>query len=237
MPKNFAIFDIDGTLIRWQLYHAIANTLAKDGYFTPEAAKAIRESRMAWKRRESSDSFKEYEKQLISAVDEMLKTLKVEQFDQAVNQVFEEYKDQAYTYTRDLIKELKGKGYLLLAVSGSQIEIVKKIVDYYGFDDCAATIHGKKNGRFTGMKNVIASDKLKALTVLVTKHGAVWEGSIGVGDTYSDIPILEAVDEAIAINPEKQLYAHARAKGWKIVIERKNVVYELEAKDGKYLLV
>src|SRR3546814_11785501 len=28
--KKFAVFDIDGTLIRWQLYHAVVETVAKD---------------------------------------------------------------------------------------------------------------------------------------------------------------------------------------------------------------
>ena len=28
MPRPFAVFDIDGTIIRWQLYHALADELA-----------------------------------------------------------------------------------------------------------------------------------------------------------------------------------------------------------------
>jgi hypothetical protein len=33
------------------------------------------------------------------------------------------------------------------------------------------------------------------------------------------------------------LYDVANEKGWKIVVERKNMYYELESKDGKYQLV
>ncbi len=30
MSQPFAVFDIDGTIIRWQLYHALADELAKE---------------------------------------------------------------------------------------------------------------------------------------------------------------------------------------------------------------
>ena len=34
--RPFAVFDIDGTLIRWQLYHSIADTLARLGHIEPK---------------------------------------------------------------------------------------------------------------------------------------------------------------------------------------------------------
>jgi phosphoserine phosphatase len=49
--------------------------------------------------------------------------------------------------------------------------------------------------------------------------------------------MLEMVDEPIAFNPEQHLFEHAKRKGWKIVVERKNMFYEMELSDGKYQLV
>jgi HAD superfamily hydrolase (TIGR01490 family) len=234
--KKFAVFDIDGTLIRWQLYHAVANALSKDGYFPDDTDQAIKVARMAWKKRDSSTAFKEYERLLVGAYDELRKTLKVEVFLKAVDKVFEEYKDQAYTYTRELIKQLKAEGYFLLAVSGSQMEIVKKIADYYKFDDYTGTTHGQKDGYFTGIDNIVALDKFKALTGLVEKHGLGWQESLALGDSFGDVPMLESVSKPIVINPELELYKQAVASGWKIVIERKNVVYELTETNGRYVL-
>jgi phosphoserine phosphatase len=48
--------------------------------------------------------------------------------------------------------------------------------------------------------------------------------------------MMEMVKLPIALNPEKKLYEHAKQHGWKIVLERKNMFYELESKDGKYQL-
>jgi phosphoserine phosphatase len=40
----------------------------------------------------------------------------------------------------------------------------------------------------------------------------------------------------IAFNPNKELFDHAREHGWNIVVERKNVVYELSAGKEQYVL-
>jgi HAD superfamily hydrolase (TIGR01490 family) len=234
--RPFAVFDIDGTLIRWQLYHAVANMLIKHGHFTPAAQATISETRMAWKRRDSDDAFKAYERELVKTYDEMLKSLTTEQFDFAAQEVFDEYKDQVYTYTRSLITDLKAKNYLLFAISGSQSGVVDKIAAYYGFDDYRASTYELDGNRFTGNKVVAAIDKHSGLEEMVTKHQASWQGSMAIGDTESDISMLNKVEQPIAFNPEKHLYDHARASGWKIVVERKNVIYELEARSGDYVL-
>ena len=107
-------------------------------------------SPMDWKRRTHSESFKEYELELVKLYERILKELNVGHFEEAAQSVFEEYKEQVYTYTRDLLKELKAKDYLLFAISGSQSEIVEKIADYYGFDDFAGSSYVQQDGRFTG---------------------------------------------------------------------------------------
>ena len=61
-------------------------------------------------------------------------------------------------------------------------------------------------------------------------------GSVAVGDSASDVSMMELVELPIALNPEKKLYEHAKKRSWKIVLERKNMVYELEATDGNYRL-
>lgn len=232
--KAFAVFDIDGTLIRWQLYHAMADALAKNGHIEAGTYSVIRNARLQWKQRTGPQSFKDYELQIIRAYEKALLVLSDEQLNQAVDNVFDEYKDQVYIFTRDLIKKLKAKGYLLFAISGSQSEIIGKVTEYYGFDDFVGTQYKVVAGKLDKVFN--AADKKKVLAALVTKHDADHKDSFGVGDSASDIPMLEAVQNPIVFNPEKVLFEHAKSKGWKIIIERKNMVYELEKKNGKYVL-
>lgn len=236
MAKSFAAFDIDGTVIRWQLYHAIGDAMAKQGLIDPVVYQKVRDARMNWKIRDNDDAFLEYEGQLVVAFDLGLKDLPVEKFNKLVDGVFAVYHKQVHTYTRNLIDELKTKDYLLFAVSGSPDMIVKKFVEHYGFDDFAATNYQIKDGKYTAEKDISLGKKSELLSKLIAKHGAVQTGSIAIGDTESDIGMLELVVQPIAFNPTKKLFQHAQQQGWKIVIERKNMVYEMEQIDGKYLL-
>lgn len=72
---------------------------------------------------------------------------------------------------------------------------------------------------------------------MVSKHKCTYEGSVAVGDSQGDNKMLELVETPIAFNPEVKLFELAKDKGWKVVVERKNMIYELENRDGKYELV
>lgn len=237
MSKPFAAFDLDGTLIRWQLYHALADRLVRNGQINTQAFAEIKQSRMDWKNRKDTDSFKTYEHALVDLFDTAMTSIPVQEFDRAVDDVITDYKAQTYTYTRNLIKELRAKGYVLFAISASQAQLVGKIAAAYGFDDFAGSEYEILDGMFTGEKHIIkGTEKPAVLKALVTKHDASWDESIAVGDSESDIPMLESVANPIAMNPTAELFAHAQKHGWKIVVERKNMVYELEPRDGSYVL-
>lgn len=236
MNLPFAAFDIDGTLIRWQLFHATADALVKVGKIDREQYQAIKDARMSWKRRMHDESFKEYEQRLVTTYEGLLQSLSVTDVLAAMDSTFEEYKDQVYRYTRDLIKDLKAKDYLLFAISGTQAELVEKLARYHGFDDWAGSIYETRDGHFTGAKQLALGRKHEVLTELIAKHKADLAGSIAVGDSAGDISMLAMTEQPIAFNPEQKLFDHARQAGWKIVVERKNMVYELEPRDGSYVL-
>ena len=235
--QQFAVFDIDGTLIRWQLYHAVADALVKLGFLDPKDYLPIRQARMDWKRRAGKESFRSYEFKLIRLYEKWLRQIEVDQFDRAAQEVFDEYKDQTYTFTRDLIANLKQKNYLLLAISNSQTEIVALIAKYYGFDDYAGAIYERSNNHFTGKATLHVHDQDLVLKAFIRKHRLSLKNSIAVGDSTSDIPLLAMVTHPMAFNPERQLYAEAKKRGWQIVIERKNVIYKLSQNNGTYVLV
>lgn len=233
---KFAVFDIDGTLIRWQLYHTIVLRLAKAGAMGEGARDEFRDAMMHWKRREDPDSFKAYEATLVERFEKRVQDVAPDLFDKTVEGVVEEYKDQVYTYTRDLLTSLKGRGYMLFAISGSPIEVVRKVADYYSFDDAIGSIYERKGDRFSGRYEVAAHNKKAALERLIAKHQVKIGGSIAVGDSPSDIPMLSMVETPIAFNPDQKLFDAACQNRWPIVIERKNVIYQLKPKDSGYEL-
>lgn len=236
--RPFAAFDIDGTIIRWQLYHALADELARAGCLGAIEYNAVRAARLNWKNRHNDDGFKTYEQTLVNLVDASLTGISVSDLQSACVQVITQYKDQVYTYTRDLFKDLQSQGYLLFAISASQSEIVQLLAEYYNFDDYGGSNYGTKDGYFTGENDILVSHrKPEHLKKLVAKHRATWAGSYGVGDSESDIPLLESVERPLAFNPSKQLFEHAQTAGWPVVVERKNMIYRLNSVDGTYQLI
>lgn len=236
VQKKFAVFDIDGTLIRWQLYHSITQKLADAGELGTDAQSKIDVAKKKWKQRETSDGFSQYEKAILHAYEDSLYSMSPKKFDSFVNGVIEEHKQQVYIYTRDLVKKLKSEDYFLLAISGSHQELVEKIAAYYDFDDFVGTQYERSEETYTGKKFAPSKDKHAALLSLINKHDLSYEGSIAIGDSLSDAPMLSMVENPIAFNPDSKLFGYAKQKGWKIVVERKNMVYELEYKDNAYRL-
>jgi HAD superfamily hydrolase (TIGR01490 family) len=234
--QPFAVFDIDGTVIRWQLYHAINDALAQKGIIDKQSFEQVRAARMDWKRRTGDESFHDYEQALVRVFERTLAGLSVHDLSVAAEEVFDEYKDQVYTYTRDLIRTLKAKQYLLFAISGSPDIIIEKLVQYYGFNDYAASHYEAQGDRFTGNTTISIGKKAELLQQLIDKHHATQAGSIGVGDGEGDIAMLNMVEQAIAFNPSKKLVAHATQHHWPIIVERKNVTYSLNYQNGNYQL-
>lgn len=236
MSKKFAVFDIDGTLIRWQLYHVMVDKLASRGVLGKDVKQQLRTARMAWKRRENAESFKSYERTIVSAYEDALQHLKTKDFDEMITGIIDEYKDQTYVYTRELLEQCKADGYFLLIISGSHHELIEQIGKYFGFDDWVGSQYARTSGAYSGEKQIPSSDKAAVLKELIGKHDLVYENSLGIGDSASDIAMLELVENPIAFNPDMILFKKAQQNGWPIVIERKNMIYKLEPSEGTYIL-
>jgi phosphoserine phosphatase len=173
---------------------------------------------------------------LVKTIERVITGIPVKAFRAAADGVMAEYKDQVYRYTRELITHMRAKGYVLLSISGSPQEVVGPLGEYYGFDHSVGSEYIRRGNRFTGEVSVSAANKPELLQQLVKQHHLTYKGSVGIGDGEGDISMLELVEQPIAFNPSKKLFRHARTKGWKVVLERKNMIYELEARDGEYRL-
>lgn len=232
--RKFAVFDLDGTLIRWQLYHSIFDYLAREGSIDAELYEKVTSARLGWKHRKSD--FDTYQWVMIEVFEQVLRGIPLAQFSQAIDHTFEEHKNQTYIYTRELLSSLKQQNYMLFAISGSPTEAVEQISRHYGFDDCVGAVFHQKDGKFTGKVTTPAINKKQILENLIAKYNLKLAGSIAIGDTENDTAILEMVERPIAFNPSKKLYDHAREKGWEMVVERKNVVYQLKPHGDQYVI-
>ncbi len=234
MSKKVAVFDIDGTLFRSGLQREVFYELIKMGVVSQEMVNESTVKFREWRHRSHGNAFEEFDMVLVNAMDGMLPHLRVSDYEVAAQRVIEKRADNVYVYTRDLIKTLKKKGYFLLAISGSQHELVGPFAKKYGFDAWTGQEWEKdtKLEFFTGKRTYTHTGKEKILQTFLDNHDLTMEGSVAVGDSGGDVSILSAVDHPIAFNPTYELLETALEKGWKIVLERKNSSYELTKDDA-----
>lgn len=117
--------------------------------------------------------------------------------------------------------------FFTVAISGSQQELVEPFAKRYGFDMWVGQQWERDGEFFTGSMKKTHTGKDKILKRIVEEHNLTMKDSYAVGDSNGDSGMLSIVDNAVAFNPTYELYEKAVAHGWKIVIERKNISYEL----------
>lgn len=233
--RRFAVFDIDGTLFRWQLFHELVQELALAGVF-PQTT--FQDAALAWNKWRGGElKFSEYEPIIIDTLMHYLPLVPVTTFEATCDKVIAQSGHKLYYYPKKLLHDLQEKGYVIIAISGSQQELLERFGQKYGFDIVVGALYERKGNHFTGtITRKTVGRKNDILRELVQKHGLTWEGSYSIGDSDGDIQTLELVDHPIAFNPSAELFEHAKAQDWPIVIERKNIVYRLEGEGAALVL-
>ncbi|MEK7567756.1 MAG: HAD-IB family hydrolase [Patescibacteria group bacterium] len=226
--KKVAIFDVDGTIFRGSLLIELVEVLIERGIFKVEARRLYQDEKFRWLDRKG-----DYENYINAVVASFMKNLKgvtYGDFKDAADTVVARYHDRTYRYTRDLVIELRRKGYYLLAVSHSPKGIVDSFCKRLGFNKIYGMFYELgPSDRFTGTVSDahLIHNKGTILRRAILKENLTLSGSVGVGDTEGDIAFLELVDKPICFNPNKKLFTYAKRLGWKVVVERKDVIYKL----------
>ncbi len=226
--KKVAIFDIDGTIFRSSLLIELTDALIQEGIFPARARKIYAKTYKNWLDRKGT--YEDYIIAVIRAFENNIKGISHKAFLKIAKKVVAFHKNRVYRYSRDLVKDLKKKNYYLLAISNSPREIVEEFARKLGFDKVYGRIYEvNKQGKLTGVTLCadIIADKAKVLKNAIREEHLTLAGSLGVGDTESDIRFLKMVENPICFNPNKRLYQHAKRAGWKVVVERKDVAYHL----------
>jgi|SRR3989344_3157159 len=226
---KLAIFDIDGTIFRSSLVIELVRGLVRHNIFPKKAEAEVQKEYLAWLNRRGA--YGNYIKKVVEIYIKYIAGKSSTKVFKVAREVVKYQRDRTYRYTRDLIKQLKKEKYFLAAISGSPTYIVSSYAKAVGFNACFGTEIEIRKGKFTGkVLNLDAAyNKKKVLMDFVAskKMIADWQGSTAVGDTESDIEMLSLVGRPIAFNPNHQLAKEAKKRKWKIVVERKDVIYQI----------
>jgi HAD superfamily hydrolase (TIGR01490 family) len=226
--KKVAIFDIDGTIFRSSLLIETTNALIAEGIFPARARRMYQRSFENWLNRKGE--YGDYIADVVHVFDRYIAGVQKAAFLRVVRKVMAYQKHRVYRFTRDMIRQLRKRGFFLLAISHSPRDLVVEFTKHWGFDRVYGRMFELDDWkRFTGkiLHADVINDKAAMLQVAVTKERLTLKGSVGIGDSEGDIPMLKLVDRPICFNPNSLLYRYAKRKGWEIVVERKDVVYHL----------
>lgn len=226
--RKFAVFDIDGTIFRSSLLIETMHELIARGLFPRAAERVYAAAYRQWLDRKGS--YDDYLDRVVVAFHRYIRGVPVAAYRRIAAEVVAFHKDRTYRYTRDLVKDLKRRGYFLIAISNSKREVVGAFARRLGFHAFyGRLLEVDRRGRFTGNSAVPEEeyDKELILRRAIREHNLDLRGSVGVGDTESDIAFLKHVARPICFNPNSTLYRIAKRRGWKVVVERKDVIYHL----------
>ncbi len=226
--RPVAVFDIDGTLFRSSLLIELVEELVRREIFPEAARNTYKNAHQDWLNRKGE--YGPFIQKVVLAFGKYAKGTPYGEVADVAGEIIEAKRDRVYRYTRDLTEELKKKGHYLLAISHSPKFIVDGFAYELGFDKSYGTFYdtGASN-RFTGeiVDEHLIMNKAAILERALEKENLTLADSYGVGDTESDIGMLSFVETPIAFNPNRLLYRHAKKHEWKIVVERKDVIYEI----------
>jgi len=226
--RKVAVFDIDGTLFRSSLLIEIVEALIQGGLFPARARGVYAKEYDQWLNRKGE--YDAYIMGVVRAFRRHIRGVRRKDFVRIARAVALFHKNRVYRFTRDLAVSLRKKGYFLLAISLSPKFIVQEFAKTRGFHKIYGFIYElDTRDRFTGgvLYENEMYDKSKIFMRAVQKEHLTLRGSVGVGDSESDVAFLKLVQHPIAFNPNRALYREAKRRKWKIVVERKNVIYHI----------
>lgn len=237
MKKKAAFFDIDGTLYREGLITEvfkkfITHELVDESKWHDEVKPAF----MKYDRRQGE--YDDYLSKMVNIYTETLIGLSNEHILHIANTVIKQKGERVYTFTRDQIANHKQNGTLVIAVSGSPLELVQAMAKKHNFDDYRGTTY------VTDEKNIYTGEvipmwdhksKKKALLELCDLYDIDLDNSYAYGDTTGDFTMFELVGHPYAINPTKELIEKIKnseevSKKITIIVERKNMIYKINLK-------
>jgi HAD superfamily hydrolase (TIGR01490 family) len=120
----------------------------------------------------------------------------------------------------DLIDWHHEEGRLVVIVSASPDEIVTPLSKFLGADVCIASrARVDDDGRYTGSMDFYAYGpfKAEAIDALARQRGIDLAGSYAYTDSYTDLPMLEAVGHPVAVNPDRVLTRYAREHDFEVL--------------------
>ena len=234
-PENkhrLAILDVDGTLYNGNLGIEFLKSLIKDRVFDEQTGQGIFSLYGKYKNGEIEKSV------AVDGIYELFANgLKGKSQDQAgaiAVKTWQEVSSEMYGFATELVNYLKEKGFLVLIISGSPIEMISCLANVLDIDSqyVAAGRLEVIDGLYTG--NIVTypgspEQKVQALEAILKRNNINpdRQKSLAMGDNERDLGLFASVHTPIAFRPNDALRQEAKDRGW-LVVDENSVIEEIQ---------
>ncbi len=121
---------------------------------------------------------------------------------------------------RDLLERHRQQNDELVIITATNRFITAPIAELYGVPHLLATELEMHQGAYTGRPSgtpCFQGGKVERLTSWLEERGLTLDDSWFYSDSHNDLPLLEKVTHAVAVDPDDKLRAHAGARGWPVI--------------------
>jgi HAD superfamily hydrolase (TIGR01490 family) len=213
-----AFFDVDNTLVQGSSVLHFGRGLAARKYFTYRDVVGFIYAQAKFQviGRENSDDVAAGRRKALAFIEGRstaeLTALGEEIYDDIIA-------DKIWPGTRDLAQMHLDAGQQVWLVTATPYELAVTIAHRLGLTGALGTVAESVNGVFTGRlvgEILHGTGKAHAVRSLAIREGLNLKRCTAYSDSYNDVPLLSLVGTAVAVNPDAQLRALARSRGWEI---------------------
>ena len=119
---------------------------------------------------------------------------------------------------RVAVEHHRRAGHLVVLATGSTCYAARPVARGVGIEHVLSSELEVERGAFTGRASALCFGQHKVALAerWAERHGVDLAASYFYSDSYNDLPMLQRVGTAIAVNPDTRLRRHARSRGWAV---------------------
>jgi HAD superfamily hydrolase (TIGR01490 family) len=218
MNRAAAFFDLDRTLMAGSSGMHFARAAYRGGMVSrPQLAKWGLEH-VRFRLRGSTD---ERTAQVLSQVKELLAGVPERDIERMAPSLLAGVLPRIYPAMLDAVRVHQDAGRATFIVSAAGNGLVEALARVLGMDGGIGTSYEVDgHGLLTGMIEepfVYGEGKVVAMCRFADEHGVDLSESWAYSDSASDLPMLRAVGNPVAVNPDRELAEVAVAEGWRVM--------------------
>ena len=213
-----AFFDVDNTMMMGASLFWFARGLAARKYLSTRDI-----ARFAWQQakfriagNESADDMHTIRENALAFV----AGREVSEIAQAGEEIYDELMaDRIWSGTRALAQRHLDAGQRVWLVTATPVELASIIAHRLGLTGALGTVSEIVDGRYTGRlvgELMHGPAKAEAVLALAEREGLDLTRCTAYSDSANDLPMLSLTGTSVAVNPDTELRAVARAQGWTI---------------------